>query len=117
MRRREFEMLVDEALAGLPDWTLTRIDNLRVVIEERPTAEQDPDGGGLLGLYEGIALPERGLDYVDVMPDTIYIFRQPHLELGLPDDALREEIRRTLMHEIAHYFGLDDDHLDELGWG
>jgi predicted Zn-dependent protease with MMP-like domain len=51
------------------------------------------------------------------MPDTIWIFRQPHLELGLPPDALREEIRRTVLHELAHYFGLDDDYLDEIGWG
>lgn len=117
MRRRDFEQLVDEALAGLPAWALEGIENLRVIVEERPTPEQDPEGCGLLGLYEGIALPERGVDYVDVLPDTVYIFRQPHLELGLPEDALREEIRRTVMHEIAHYFGLDDDHLDELGWG
>ena len=117
MRRREFERIVDEALRSLPDWARERIDNLRVVVEEWPTPEQDPDDEGLLGLYDGIALPERGLDYVDVMPDTIWIFRRPHLALELPEDALREEIRRTVLHEVAHYFGLDDDHLDEIGWG
>ncbi|HUG97637.1 MAG TPA: metallopeptidase family protein [Gammaproteobacteria bacterium] len=117
MRRREFERIVDEALRSLPDWARERIDNLRVVVEEWPTVEQDPDDEGLLGLYDGIALPERGLDYVDVMPDTIWIFRQPHLALELPEDALREEIRRTVLHEVAHYFGLDDSHLDEIGWG
>lgn len=117
MRRWEFERIVDEALCSLPDWALERIDNLRVVVEEWPTADQDPDDEGLLGLYDGIALPERGLDYVDVMPDTIWIFRQPHLALELPADELRREIRRTVLHEVAHYFGLDDDHLDEIGWG
>ncbi|NGP52102.1 metallopeptidase family protein [Thioalkalivibrio sp. XN8] len=117
MRRDEFEQVVDEVLDHLPDWALERIDNLRVVVEEWPTAEQDPDDQGLLGLYDGIALPERGLDYVDVMPDTIWIFRQPHLELGLVGEGLREEIRRTVLHELAHYFGLDDDYLDEIGWG
>lgn len=117
MRRDEFEQVVDDVLDHLPDWALERIDNLRVVVEEWPTAEQDPDDQGLLGLYDGIALPERGLDYVDVMPDTIWIFRQPHLELGLQGEALREEIRRTVLHELAHYFGLDDDYLDEIGWG
>jgi predicted Zn-dependent protease with MMP-like domain len=116
MQRKEFEKLVDEVLDELPDWALARIQNLRVVVEERPTLEQDPDDEGLLGLYDGIALPERGLDYVDVMPDTVWIFRQPHLELELPDEELREEIRRTVLHELAHYFGLDDDYLDEIGW-
>jgi predicted Zn-dependent protease with MMP-like domain len=117
MLRKDFERLVDEVLDGLPDWALAGVQNLRVVVEEWPSEEQDPNDDGLLGLYEGIALPERGHDYVDVMPDTIWIFRQPHLELGLPDAELREEIRRTVLHELAHYFGLDDDYLDEIGWG
>jgi predicted Zn-dependent protease with MMP-like domain len=117
MRRAEFERLIDEVLDGLPDWALERIDNLRVVVEDWPSAEQDPGGEGLLGLYDGVALPERDHDYVNVMPDTIWVFRRPHLELGLPDDELREEIRRTVLHELAHYFGLDDDYLDEIGWG
>jgi predicted Zn-dependent protease with MMP-like domain len=117
MRRDEFESVVEGVLEELPEWALERIDNLRVVVEEWPSAEHDPDGEGLLGLYDGIALPERGLDYVDVMPDTIWIFRGPHLELDLEGEALREEIRRTVLHELAHYFGLDDDYLDEIGWG
>jgi predicted Zn-dependent protease with MMP-like domain len=62
-------------------------------------------------------LTERGVEYAGELPDVIYIFRQPHLELGLPSDELREEIARTLIHEVAHYFGIDDDHLDEIGWG
>ncbi len=117
MHRRAFEQVVEEVLASLPAWALQRIDNLRVVVEELPSPEQDPDGEGLLGLYDGIALPDRGLDYVNVMPDTVYIFRQPHLELELPEEELREEIRRTVLHELAHYFGIDDEHLDQIGWG
>jgi predicted Zn-dependent protease with MMP-like domain len=117
MRRKEFERVVEEVLDGLPEWAVERIENLRVVVEEWPSEEQDPGDEGLLGLYEGIALTERGSDYVDVLPDTIWIFRQPHLELELPDDELREEIRRTVLHELAHYFGMDDDYLDEIGWG
>jgi predicted Zn-dependent protease with MMP-like domain len=113
--RRSFERVVDEVLDELPAWALERIDNLRVVVVERPTAEQDP-AGDLLGLYEGIALPERGLDYVAALPDTVYVFRQPHLELGLAGEDLREEIRRTVLHELAHYFGIDDPRLEELGW-
>ena len=117
MLRRDFEKVIDDALDELPDWALARIENLRVVVEEWPSEEQDPDDEGLLGLYDGIALPERGLDYVDVMPDTVWIFRAPHLQLGLEGDELREEIRRTVLHELAHYFGLGDDYLDEIGWG
>ncbi len=101
----------------LPDWVIQRIHNLEVLIEEVPTADQDPEGLGLLGLYEGLSLPERGADYAGVMPDVVYIFRQPHLALGLPQDELEEEIRRTLWHELAHYFGIEDDHLDDIGWG
>ena len=52
-----------------------------------------------------------------MLPDVIYLFRLPHLSMGLPDPELRDEIRKTLIHEIAHYYGIDDDHLDEIGWG
>ena len=117
MQRREFERVIDEVLDDLPEWALERIHNLRVVVEEWPSIEQDPDDEGLLGLYDGIALPERGHDYVNTLPDTVWIFRQPHLALDLPEDELREEIRRTVLHELAHYFGLDDEYLDEIGWG
>jgi predicted Zn-dependent protease with MMP-like domain len=71
----------------------------------------------MLGLYMGVPLPERGIDYAGELPDVIYIFRYPHLELGLPADELRGEIAKTLVHEIAHYFGFDDDYLEEIGWG
>ena len=116
MNRREFERVVHDTLEGLPDWVIRRIANLRVVVDEWPTPEQDPDGD-LLGLYDGIPLMERDSDYVNVLPDVVHVFRQPHLALGLTDEALREEISKTVLHELAHYFGLDDDHLDEIGWG
>jgi len=88
-----------------------------VQVVDEPGEEHDPDGEGLLGLYLGIPLPERGIDYAGELPDVIYIFRRPHLELGLPPDELHDEIVKTLIHEIAHYFGIDDDHLDDIGWG
>jgi predicted Zn-dependent protease with MMP-like domain len=116
MNRSDFEKLVDEALDELPSWVSERIDNLVVIVEDRPTPEQDISGEGLLGLYEGVSLAERGIDYFGVMPDQITIFREAHLELGLDRDALRSEIRTTVLHEIAHHLGIDDRRLHELGW-
>jgi predicted Zn-dependent protease with MMP-like domain len=117
LNRTEFENAVHDALERLPDWVRRALDNIEVLVEDRPDAELDPDGEGLLGLYVGLPLPERGVDYAGELPDVIYVFRLPHLELALPPDELRREIARTLIHEIAHYFGIDDDHLDEIGWG
>jgi predicted Zn-dependent protease with MMP-like domain len=116
MKREEFETLVDEALEEIPAEFLARIDNLVVVVEDRPTPEQDPEGNELLGLYEGVSLAERGIDYYGVMPDQITVFREPHLSLGLGRKELVSEIRRTVLHEIAHHLGIDDARLHELGW-
>jgi len=113
LNRAEFESVVDAALEGLPGWVIDQIDNLHVVVEERPSGEEKE----LLGLYEGVSLAERSADYWGALPDRIVVYRQPHLELGLDDVELRAEIRRTLLHEIAHHLGIDDDRLDELGWG
>lgn len=111
MRRHEFERAVDEALEGLPQWVIQEIDNLVVVVEDWPTEEQ----GDILGIYEGVSLAERG-DYFGVLPDQIVIFSGPHLELGLGADELRQEIRKTVLHEVAHHLGIDDARLTELGW-
>ena len=111
MRRHEFEQIVDRVIEELPDWVVEKIDNLAVVVEEHPPEEL----GDLLGVYEGVALNERG-DYFGVLPDTIVVFRQPHLELGLQRSELEAEIRKTVLHEIAHHLGIDDGRLTELGW-
>lgn len=116
MRRPEFEQVVDEALEALPDWVLERVDNLHVVVSDWPSREQDPDGSGLLGIYEGVSLHDRGVDYSGFVPDRIVVFMGPHLRLGLSRDDLREEIRTTVLHEIAHHLGIDDERLHELGW-
>ena len=116
MRMRDFEAVVDRVLDTLPDWVVERIDNLMVVVEEYPTADQDPHGEGLLGIYEGVSLLERSGDYWGAMPDQITIFRQPHLALGLTRPELEEEIRKTVLHELGHHLGIDDDRLHELGW-
>ncbi len=116
MNRREFSGVVDAVLAELPDWVVEQIDNLVVVVEERPTPDQDPEGQGLLGLYDGVSLAERGVDYFGYAPDQISIFYQPHVELGLSDEELKDEIRVTVLHEVAHHLGIDDQRLHELGW-
>jgi len=117
MNRRKFEQSVDEVLADLPAWVVDQIDNLSIVVDDRPTPEQDPSGDGVLGVYEGVSLAERGVDYFAFAPDQIVIFYEPHMGLGLADAELREEIRITVLHEIGHHLGIDDDRLHELGWG
>ena len=117
MNQNEFEAVVDEALEGLPDWVHEALENIEILVVDEADEDLDPDGDGLLGLYVGVPLHERGSDYAGELPDVIYLFRKPHLELGLDATALRHEIARTLIHEIAHYFGIDDDQLDALGWG
>lgn len=112
----DFEDFVHDAMQYLPGWVHEALDNLEVLVLEEPGAELDPEGEGLLGLYMGVPLPERGSDYVGELPDVIYIFRRPHLELGLPRNELHDEIVKTLIHEVAHYFGIDDDYLDKIGW-
>jgi len=112
----DFEAVVDDVLDNLPDWVLDQIDNLMVVVENQPTREQDPHGTGLLGLYEGVSLAERSADYWGAMPDQITIFRVPHLALHLSRPDLEAEIRKTVLHELAHHLGIDDDRLHELGW-
>lgn len=98
-------------IEGLPEWVLEEVDNLVVVVEDEPGEEE----GDLLGIYEGVSLAERE-DYWGALPDRIVIFYRPHLELGLAEDELREEIRKTVLHELAHHLGIDDERLTELGW-
>ena len=117
MTHDEFEDFVSATIAGLPDWVQEALDNIEFLVLDEADEFLDPEGEGLLGLYTGVPLPERGPDYAGELPDVIYIFRRPHLEMALQADELREEVAKTLIHEIAHYFGIDDDHLDEIGWG
>lgn len=111
MRRHQFEQEVDRVIESLPEWVLEEVDNLVIVVEDDPTREQ----GDLLGVYEGVSLSERG-DYWGALPDRIVIFYRPHLDLGLSEEELREEIRKTVLHELGHHLGIDDERLTELGW-
>lgn len=112
----EFEREVEVVLARLPDWVKEAMDNVYVVVERRPSKAQDPTGDGLLGLYEGVSLDERGFDYFGVAPDSIFVFYEPHMALGLTGQELRDEIRTTVLHELGHHLGMTDERLHELGW-
>jgi predicted Zn-dependent protease with MMP-like domain len=116
VRRDEFEQIVDEALENLPAWVGQAMDNLHVVVEDWPSPQQDPAGTGLLGLYEGVNLKDRASGYSGFLPDRITVFMGPHLELRLPPSRLRNQIRRTVLHEVAHHLGIDDARLDTLGY-
>ena len=106
----KFEQHVRAALESLPPHLARAVRNLELVIED-----EHPDDPDLFGLYEGIPLPERG-DEAGMLPDRISIYRRP-LEEEFPDPAeLQEEIRITVLHELAHHFGIDEDRLDELGY-
>jgi predicted Zn-dependent protease with MMP-like domain len=119
--QEHFEDLVEEALESVPEELWARIDNLAVLIEDWPTAIQRASVGMerhglLLGLYEGVPLTARSHAYGMVTPDKITIFRGPILRVCPPDDdAIRAQVRRTVLHEIAHHFGISDERLHELG--
>lgn len=107
-----FEQLVIDELDALPDDMVEGLDNVVFVVEDRPE-----DGTlDLLGLYDGWALTERERYGIGELPDRIIVYREPHLAACDGEDALRDEIHTTLVHEIAHFYGIDDDRLHELGW-
>ena len=112
IERAAFEALVNQALDEIPDELATLIRNVVVLVEDEPPAD-DPD---LLGLYDGVALTERYGDYGMQLPDRIFVFRNPLQEMCGSEEELVEEVRITVVHEIAHHFGIDDDRLHELGY-
>jgi predicted Zn-dependent protease with MMP-like domain len=112
MSRRRFEELVGDALDLVPDEFAAAMDNVVVLVEDR-----DPEQPSLLGLYHGIALTERTSTYGGVLPDRITIYREAILDICETEDDVVEEVAITVVHEIAHHFGIDDARLHELGWG
>jgi predicted Zn-dependent protease with MMP-like domain len=105
-----FDDHVRTALDGLPPDIAAALENVAVVVED-----ENPEDPDLFGLYQGLPLPERG-DMAGLLPDKISIYRVP-LEESFPDKAeLQEEIRITVLHELAHYFGLDEDQIADLGY-
>jgi len=107
-----FEALVVDELDRLPDDMVDGLENVVFVVEDRPE-----DGSlDLLGLYDGLALTERDRYGMGELPDRIVVYREPHLAQCETMEELRDEIHTTLVHEIAHYYGIDDERLHELGW-
>ncbi len=116
----DFYELVERALEGLPPELSALLENVAIVVDEWPDYSTplvvDELEDTLYGLYEGVPLTERGWGYSGVLPDKITIFRGP-LERDFEPDELEDQVRITVVHEIAHYFGFDEDRLEELGWG
>jgi predicted Zn-dependent protease with MMP-like domain len=112
MSRERFEELVGEALDEVPPELLELMDNVVVLVEDESEGDAE-----LLGLYEGYALTSRGWDYSGVLPDRITIYRNPTLRICDSEDDVIDEVATTVVHEIAHHFGIGDDRLHQLGWG
>lgn len=111
MSRQHFEELVADALDQLPEEFAGAMSNVVLLVEDR-----NPDEPSLLGLYEGIALTERDSTYGGVLPDRITIYREAVLDVCDSDEDVTDEVAITVVHEIAHHFGIDDQRLHELGW-
>ena len=108
-----FEKLVTDELDELPDEMVDGLENIVFVVEDRPE-----DGSlDLLGEYQGVALTRRGQYGFGELPDRIVLFREPLLAICDDLDQLKDEVHVTLVHEIAHFYGIDDDELHRLGWG
>ena len=123
MKQRQFERLVDRALESLPPEFQQLIDNVAIFIQDRPSRSLLREMGlesddTMLGLYEGIPQTERTTTYDLVPPDRITLFQRPIEECCSTDAEVAEQIRRTILHEVGHHFGIDDGRLDEIeaGW-
>jgi predicted Zn-dependent protease with MMP-like domain len=112
MSRLRFEELIGEALDTIPRELADAMDNVVVLVDDRNL--DDPQ---LLGLYEGVALTERTSDYGGVLPDRITLYREAILDICDDEDDVVREVAVTVVHEVAHHFGVDEDTLHELGWG
>ena len=119
----EFESAVQDAIDSIPEEFLDELENVAIILADEPEDDDfEADGlyteaGDLLGVYDGLSLTERGGGYgVGDYPDTITIFKGPHERLGDDRTEVLEQIRVTVVHEIAHYFGMDEEQVDEMGY-
>ncbi len=121
MTRTEFEESVEQVLADLPEAYARRLDNVEVLIEDAPSAATlremglDPRRDTLFGLYDGVPLGERSIEDT-WLPDRITLFYKPLVRSFRSPRRIREEIRKTVLHEIAHFFGMDDEEIEDLGY-
>ena len=111
MDPQRFDELVSDALDLIPPELAAAMDNVVVLVEGR-----HPEDTELLGLYEGVALTERDSDYFGTLPDAITIYREALLDVCESEDEVVQEVAITVIHAVAHHFGIDDDRLHELGW-
>ena len=122
MDRQEFATLVSEALEEIPEEFQPRIENVEVVIEDEPSPEllrslgMNPRRTTLFGLYQGVPLHQRGTTYGGMLPDKITIFYRPLVRACHSPERIRAQVRDTVIHEIGHFFGLDDDAIRDLGY-
>ena len=107
--REEFEQLVADALDSLPQELAEKMENVAVMVEDRGPAPN------VLGLYQGVPLTRRW-SYAGAVPDRITIYQVPICSISDTDEDVREQVRRTVIHEVGHHFGIDDPRLRELGW-
>jgi len=119
MERERFEELVEEALAELPEQFRERIQNLAVVVEDKPTREVYERTGGspfslILGLYHGVPFKHRGPFYGNLPPDVITIYQKPIEQICSTEKEIKKKVREVVFHEIGHYFGFNDKELKEI---
>ena len=118
--RETFRRMAEAAWLEVPEELRQRVENLRIVIEDEPSQEdyainQVPDDEDLFGLFEGVALTESSFEGSPSLPNSIRIFQIPHEEVCDTIEELQVEVTRTIHHEVAHHFGIDDDRLEEIG--
>lgn len=118
---QRFEELVAEALEEIPEPFASHLENVHIVVEDEPSVDDlertgVEAGGTLYGLYQGIPQTERGPGYTFTLPDKITIYRGPILRSCIDEDDVYDQVAETVVHEIAHHFGISDERLDELGW-
>ena len=118
----QFDEIVSDAIDSIPAEFLDELDNVVFLVEDEPSAEQRADDiadggtGDMLGLYFGVNLYERGDYYSGDLPDSITIFKGPHERMCANAAELAEEVRRTVVHEVGHYFGMDEAQVDQMGY-
>lgn len=118
----KFSQIVRRAIENIPEEIMRHVMNVAITVQDRPSHELLEDMGlppdePLLGVYTGVALTERSISLPEIFPDTIILFREPLLEISGTIEELEEEIEITVVHEIAHYFGISEERLFELGYG